>query len=261
MAPASNGGHAITTTHPRSNGVDGMGDPDDGVRTTPTYTVGGLTNGARYYFRVLAKTGRGSPAHRANRHRDPAGRADRGTFTDRRADQRVRPDPPLLAGPGVDRWRSDHRLRHPAFTERHVRLDVAQRRRPHYDVHRDRADNGTRFYFRVFARNAAGTSPSSPVPSAIPGPCPARRSSRALADFDGYVLLWSAPANNGSPITDYIVQVFNPDLGVWETYPDGVSTTGAILDISGFGCDDLRVAARNAAGNGPYSEITSCFEE
>ena len=28
---------------------------NDGVRTTTSYTVTGLTNGARYYFRVLAK--------------------------------------------------------------------------------------------------------------------------------------------------------------------------------------------------------------
>jgi hypothetical protein len=84
----------------------------------------------------------------------------------------------------------------------------------------------------------------------------------SLADFDGYVRLWCAPPNGGSPITDYIVQVFNPDLGVWETYPDGVSTTTrAILEVSGFGCDDLRVAARNAAGVGPSIQIRSCFLE
>ena len=100
------------------------------------------------------------------------------------------------------------------------------------------------------------------MPNAIPRTVPgAPIGLRALADFDGYLLLWSAPPNGGSPITDYIVQVFNPDLGVWETYPDGVSTTtAAILEISGFGCDDLRVAARNAAGIGPFSQIRSCFE-
>ena len=63
----------------------------------------------------------------------------------------------------------------------------------------------------MFARNAVGNSPTSNVANAIPRTVPcAPVNLRAFADFEGYLLLWTAPATNGSPITDYIVQVFNP---------------------------------------------------
>jgi hypothetical protein len=72
---------------------------------------------------------------------------------------------------------------------------------------------------------------------------------------------WTAPANGGSPITDYVIQVFDFDLISWQTYPDGVSTLPtAFLAISGFGCDWIRLAARNAAGTGTFTPpVESCF--
>jgi hypothetical protein len=72
---------------------------------------------------------------------------------------------------------------------------------------------------------------------------------------------WTAPYNGGAPITDYVVQVFDSEFDVWWTYSDGVSTSpSAFVALSGFGCDLLRVAARNAAGVGLFTQpVESCF--
>ena len=61
-APASNGGATITDyLNKRSpNRTTGWVTVNDGVSTSVTYTATGLTNGARYYFRVYAKSANGA---------------------------------------------------------------------------------------------------------------------------------------------------------------------------------------------------------
>ena len=70
--------------------------------------------------------------------------------------------------------------------------------------------NGTRYYFRVFARNGAGTSPASNIANAIPRTVPTAPRSLAAAptNVSGQIrLTWVAPSSNGgSAITDYIIQ-------------------------------------------------------
>ena len=72
LLPASNGGLAITDyiIQRSPNGTSSWVTVNDGVRTTTIYTVAGLTNGTRYYFRVLARTPL-VPRRRKRRQFDP----------------------------------------------------------------------------------------------------------------------------------------------------------------------------------------------
>ena len=236
---------------------------NDGVRTTTTYTVTGLANGTRYYFRVFARNAAGSRALEQRRHAIPrtvpsAPRTLTATPTNVSGQVRLSWLAPASNGGSAI---TDYLIqRSPNGTTGWVTISDGVRTTTTHTV--TGLTNGTRYYFRVFARNAAGYSPTSAVVNAIPRTLPgAPVNLAAFADFEGYLLMWTRPptADRRSPTTSSRCSTPTPRLG---DYPDGVSTaTAAILAISGFGCDDLRVAARNAAGIGAFRQIRSCFLE
>ena len=139
LLPASNGGSAITDyiIQRSPNGTTGWLTINDGVRTTTSYTVTGLANGTRYYFRVLAKNGAGlsAPSNVVNSipRTVPLGP----THVDRSPHQRFGPGAAVVVAAGFQ-WRlGDHRLHHPALTERHDRMADDQRRGAnHHVLHR-----------------------------------------------------------------------------------------------------------------------------
>ena len=225
-APLSNGGSAITDyiIQRSPNGSTGWVTITDGVSTTTGYTVTGLTNGTRYYFRVFARNGDEQQPGEQHRQRHPAHHADRAALAGGRADQPVRPDPPDLAGPGVERWLGDHRLHHPTLTERHDELDDDQRRRQHHHrLHRDRTDQrhplllpGLRPQRR---RATARRAPSSArIPhDTVPGRCLVLR--RVRRPLEGFYLYWGDPVSTGgSPITGFVIQAYDYDTGSWFTF-------------------------------------------
>ena len=73
LAPLSNGGAAITDyiVQRSTNATTGWTTLSDGVRATTGHTATGLTNGTRYYFRVLAKSAAGQLGILERRHRHP----------------------------------------------------------------------------------------------------------------------------------------------------------------------------------------------
>jgi hypothetical protein len=121
--------------------------------------------------------------------------------------------------------------------------------------------NGSRYYFRVFAKNAVGMSPASSVVTAVPTMRPSAPTNfRVTSSYDGHLLSWGLPASNGGlAITDYVIQ-YRSD-GTWLTYFDGVSTSRSLwIAASGYGCNDFRVAATNAVGAGAYAYFyDACF--
>ena len=71
-------------------------------------------------------------------------------------------------------------------------------------------------------------------------------------------LSWSAPSDNGSAITDYIIQ-YSTDDSNWSTFADGTST-GTTATVTGLTNGTLyyfQVSAVNANGTGTYSDSVS----
>ena len=136
-APSSNGGSAITDYVIQRMSGSSWVTINDGVSTTTSFTVTGLGNGTRYYFRVLAKNaaGSGPSSNVANQIPRTVPTAERVVHSV--SDEPVRADPPGVDGAVVERRCGDHRLRHP--TPERVVVGDDQRRRAHNDhLHRDR---------------------------------------------------------------------------------------------------------------------------
>jgi len=72
------------------------------------------------------------------------------------------------------------------------------------------------------------------------------------------VLSWSAPSDNGNPITDYAIEYQMHSWMYWYPFDDGVSTTtSATVSDLGAGYYNFRVRAVNADGVGaPSSSVT-----
>lgn len=71
-------------------------------------------------------------------------------------------------------------------------------------------------------------------------------------------LAWTAPADNGTAITDYLVEYKETSSGTWLTFADGSSTatTATVTGLLPSTSYDFRVAALNGA-QGAYSNIVT----
>jgi hypothetical protein len=266
LAPLSNGGSAITDyiVQRSTNATSGWTTIADGVRVTTGYTVTGLTNGTRYYFRVLAKNAAGnSPwSNTANAIPRPLPSAPRTlTAAPTNVSGRVRLSWLLPASNGGSAITDYIIQRSPNGTSSWVTINDGVRTTTTHTV--TGLANGTRYYFRVFARNAAGTGAASNVANAIPRTRPSapRTLTAAATTVSGQVRLsWLLPASNGgSAITDYIIQRSPNGTSSWVTVNDGVrtTTTYTVTGLTGGTRYHFRVQARNAAGIGAASNVVN----
>jgi hypothetical protein len=124
--------------------------------------------------------------------------------------------------------------------------------------------NGTTYSFRVAAANALGAGLWSDVVTATPAWTPTASSAFTAAVAptagvgSGHVkLTWNAPAaTGGAAITDYVIQRSTNGI-TWTTVNDGVSTVRSYLvrGLTNGTQYRMRVAARNAVGQGPWSAV------
>jgi Ca2+-binding RTX toxin-like protein len=115
--------------------------------------------------------------------------------------------------------------------------------------------NGTAYTFQVRAINAIGTGPLSAASNAVtPKGPPAAPTGVSAARGNTLVhLSWTAPADGGSPITGYSIQV-RTGATVVRTEPlTGTATSTDITGLTNGTAYNFRVAAINAQGTGPLS--------
>jgi subtilisin family serine protease len=257
-APSSNGGAPITDYRVQRSADGGRTwwTVADGVSSVRRATVGGLTNGRRYYFRVAARNRVGvGPWSRAVSvipvTRPSAPRSVIATS----ADSAIRLSwaaPSSNGGAPI----TDYRVQRSADGGRTwwtVADGVSSVRRAAVGG----LTNGRRYYFRVAARNRVGVGPWSRAVSAIPATRPSAPRALTAAGGDGVVsLTWTAPSSNGgAAITDYVIQRSTNGGATWVTVADGISIarSATVRDLTNGQLYHFRVAARNRIGTGSWS--------
>ena len=263
-APASDGGAQVTdyVIQRSANGTSGWATVGDGVSTATTSMVTGLTNGTRYYFRVLAKNAAGNSAWSNianNIPRTVPSEPRTLTATPTNVSGQIRLSwllPAVTGGTPV----TDYIVqRSPNGTTGWATITEGVSTATSYTV--NALTNGTRYYFRVLAKNLAGNSPVSNTANNIPRTMPSapRTLAATPTNLSGQIrLAWLAPASNGgSAVTDYIIQRSPNGTSGWVTIIDGVrGTTGYVVPGLTNGTRyDFRVLAHNAAGNSASSNI------
>lgn len=93
----------------------------------------------------------------------------------------------------------------------------------------------------------------------IPTPPDAPTDLSATAANASLVLNWTAPADNGQAVTDYIIEYKVATDTSWETFADDISTdtTATITGLTNGTLYDTRVRAVNAGGSSPASVTVS----
>jgi titin len=257
-APAANGSPITDYVIERSAGGAAWMAVGDGVSTATSATVSGLANGSRYSFRVAAVnalgTGPGSAIVTATPASAPGvagGLVAAVAPVVGVASGQVRLTwlAPAANGSAITDYviqRSSNRI-----TWTTINDGVSTTRSRFVSG----LSNGTRYWFRVAARNAAGQAawsvPATGVPRWKPG---GPAGLRAVPGSRRVTLTWAAPVQNGATITDYVIQRSAKGQR-WITVRDGVSTArvSVVTRLTNGVGYRFRVAARNAAGLGLWS--------
>ena len=233
--------------------------------STLTCTVTGLTNGTAYTFVVSAANAAGTgPASAASNSTTPrtVPSAPRSLTT------AVAPTSGVGSGQVRLAWTApssnggaaitDYVIeRSPNGTSGWTTINDGVRTTTTYTV--TGLSNGTRYYFRVTAKNGAGNGPASTVVNTIPRTKPgAPGGVRATSLRRSVRLTWNAPATGGSAITDYVIQR-SMNGRTWSTVTDRVTTsrTHTVTGLRSGLTYRFRVAARNAAGTGSYGAVVA----
>jgi hypothetical protein len=252
LAPSSSGGKPINkylVQRARAGGAwKNVASP-----TTRHYTVTGLTNGVRYYFRVRAHNAAGwgpsstvvkaVPRTVPSAPRSPTATPGNGTV------KLAWLAPSSSGGKPINKY-----LVRRAIAGGPWKIIATPTTRSYTATG---LTNGTKYSFRIRAHNAAGWGPPSTTVSAIPYTVPtAPKSLTAKSGDNNVTLTWLAPSGTGgAPIGKYAVQWSTTGTSGWKTYAQPSTTT---YTTSGFNCCQtfyLRILAHNAAGWSPASNV------
>lgn len=122
------------------------------------------------------------------------------------------------------------------------------------------------YYFRVAAKNSAGTGPTeaaTPAPvtssAAVTPGAPTGVTATAGAAHGTLNIAWTAPTSDGgSPITDYVVEYSADGSTGWTAFSHTASTTPSmtITGLTPGGTYYVRVSATNSVGTGATAAAT-----
>ena len=254
LAPSSNGGAAIDKyLVQRATSAAGPW-ANVAFATTPTYTNSGLTNGTHYYFRILAHNTAGySPA-------STTVNAIPRTVASAPLSAKALPDngfvwlswkaPSSTGGAAIDQYvvqRSSNGTTGWA--------NAAYSNGSLFTAQAPWLTNGTTYYFRILAHNAAGWGAPSTVVSATPRtvPDPPQSCSASQASYGSMwiVVTWQPPpSDGGAAITTYEISVWsNGQFHAITTVPNNPQHVG-VIQVGAYGGFDVRVRALNTAGYG-----------
>ena len=226
---------------------------DDGVSTDTSTTVTGLTNGVTYYFRVTAvnAVGDGTSATTVL-GLVPSDVPDAPTID---AATELGGGASIDFTPGhsdIEITSYEYRLDGGAWQTGSVTADV---------MTISGLTNGTTYDIEIRSVNDIGPSPASSPVTVTPIDVPQAPTGTLLTAGNGTIdASWTAPAgNNGSAVTDYVIQHATTIDGAYTTVDDGVSldTAHRITGLTNGTTYFVRIGAVNAAGTGPWSAPVS----
>ncbi len=236
----------------------------DGVSTTTTLTINGLTNGTPYWFRVSAKNSVGTGPTSTTTSATPV------TLPGAPSGLTAAVAPAAGVGSGEVKlsWSApndggtaitDYIVERSVDQQSWVTVADGVSTATSHTV--TGLTNGTLYVFRISAKNAVGTGSTSATVFATPAALPAAPSglSAAVAPASGVgsgevKLSWTAAAANGSAITDYLVER-STDGATWTRVDDGVATatTSTVRGLVNGTQHQFRVAAVNGVGTSPWT--------
>ncbi|WP_413600308.1 fibronectin type III domain-containing protein [Curtobacterium sp. Curtsp57] len=122
----------------------------------------------------------------------------------------------------------------------------------------DGLQNGSTYEYRIAASNAAGTGPAASSNPTTPfGVAGSPQAVKATGDDESVSLTWSAPADaNGAPVTGYQVE-YSSDGSTWSEPIAAATGSAHVTGLTNGTEYSFRVAAVNAAGTGPWSELAT----
>jgi Fibronectin type III domain len=238
----------------------------DGTSSATTATLTGLTNGASYTFRVSAVNGIG------------AGSASTATtsVTAIALPGAIASAPTATASPGqiVLSWSAPSSNGGSAITDYLIQYSTnggtswqtwAHTASTATTATLTGLTTGSSYTFKISAINSLGTGTASTastaaIAQAATAPSAVAQPTATLGSNPGEVVLsWSAPAANGSAITDYVVQYSTDGGNTWITFNDGTSTgTSATITGLTLGTNyQFKVTAVNSLGSSTASTSSS----
>lgn len=261
-APSSNGGSAISdyVVEYRTDVVGSSWQMfNDGISTGTTATVTGLVNGTAYRFRVTAVTrfGQGASSSESAAVTPLTVASAVANLAGTRGDRQVTLTwvaPSDTGGAPVTDYVVHYRIQPPPLQQPQPWQLFTDGVSAATQVTVTGLENGTTYQIRVAPVTAAGTGLAKRLDNITPATVPGVPTVLVAEPSDGRVsLTWTAPANGGEAITDYIVQYRTNVAGSpWQTFSDGVSagTVATVTGLTNATAYVFRVIAVNAMGQG-----------
>lgn len=257
-APSTNNGSVITdyTIQYSSNGGTSWSTFTHAASAATSATVTGLTNGTSYTFKVAAVNGVGTSAYSSvSAAIIPATLPSTisGAPTAQAGDQAVTVSwtAPAANGCAINDYEVQVTTDNGATYSNFIHSPSNATSQTVTGL-----TNGTSYRFRVAAANCAGTATYSTLSAAVvPNPVPSQTAGLTVStngQSNQLVLNWTAPNNNGSAITDYLIQYSTDGGQTWQTFSDGVSssTSATLTGLTNGANYSFKVSAISAIGTG-----------